>query len=179
MIALRRLRRPAPVPRQIRTRSSRRIRYTQLGGLSCVDNRTIYLSTCPVASNPCRLVVCVRKGAEEVQNANSHCRQWWFASTAIPLLAATIGPLANVLSIAALASKWRVTLPNNGQLPEGADDAGVDIPDPLWCTVLNAISLGVGVLGNLALMFNFTRRVRYIIALPLTIIAWYIATGIV
>jgi potassium channel subfamily K len=55
----------------------------------------------------------------------------------------------------------------------------VDIPDPLWCTVLNAISLGVGVLGNLALMFNFTKRVRYIIALPLTIIAWYIATGIV
>lgn len=179
MIALRRLRRPAPVPRQIRTRSSRRIRYTQLGGLSCGDNRTICLSTCPVASNHCRLGVCVRRGTEEVQNANSHCRQWWFASTAIPLLAATIGPLANVLSIAALASKWRVTLPNNGQLPEGADDAGVDIPDPLWCTVLNAISLGVGVLGNLALMFNFTRRVRYIIALPLTIIAWYIATGIV
>jgi hypothetical protein len=70
-------------------------------------------------------------------------------------------------------------LPNNGQLPEGADDAGVDIADPKWETVLNAISLGVGVLGNLALMFNFTKRIRYIVALPLTIIAWYIATGIV
>ncbi|KIN08455.1 hypothetical protein OIDMADRAFT_110969 [Oidiodendron maius Zn] len=104
--------------------------------------------------------------------------KWWFASIAIPLLAATIGPLANVLSIAALASKWRVNLPNNGQLPEGTDDAGVDIADPKWETILNAISLAVGVLGNLALMFNFTKRIRYIIALPLTIIAWYIATGI-
>ena len=105
--------------------------------------------------------------------------KWWFASIAIPLLAATIGPLANVLSIAALALKWRVDLPNNGQLPEGADDAGVDIADPEWVTILNALSLAIGVLGNLALLFNFTERMRYIIALPLTIIAWYIATAIV
>lgn len=61
---------------------------------------------------------------------------WWFASTAIPwvfhsfnacfdkahtsqhsLLAATIGPLANVLSIAALVVYWRENL-----LP-GGDDA--------------------------------------------------------
>lgn len=76
-------------------------------------------------------------------------------------------------------TKWRAALPNNGQLPEGTDDAGVDLPDPTWVTVLNAISLAVGVLGNLALLFNFTRRIRYIIALPLTVIAWYIATGIV
>lgn len=59
-------------------------------------------------------------------------REWWFASTAIPLLAATIGPLANVLSIAAIVSKWRVKLPNDGVLPEGTDSAGVDIPDPEW-----------------------------------------------
>ena len=59
-------------------------------------------------------------------------RDWWFASTAIPLLAATIGPLANVLSIAALVSTWRVSLPNNGQLPEGADELGQSIPDPHW-----------------------------------------------
>ena len=56
-------------------------------------------------------------------------QDWWFASTAIPLLAATIGPLANVLSIAALVNKWRVTLPDNGQLPEGTDDNGVGIPE--------------------------------------------------
>ncbi|RFU35657.1 hypothetical protein B7463_g698, partial [Scytalidium lignicola] len=105
-------------------------------------------------------------------------QNWWFASTAIPLLAATIGPLANVLSIAALVTKWRDQLPNNGQLPEGTDDAGVGIEDPHWVIVLNAISLACGFIGNLALLFNFTKRVRYIIALPMTIIAWYMATGI-
>lgn len=60
------------------------------------------------------------------------CRDWWFASTAIPLLAATIGPLANVLSIAALVTKWKVKLPNNGQLPDGVDNNGSPIPDPTW-----------------------------------------------
>jgi potassium channel subfamily K len=63
-------------------------------------------------------------------------RQWWFASTAIPLLAATIGPLANVLSIAALVTKWRDDLLNNGQLPEGSDENGVGVPDPTWSVSL-------------------------------------------
>jgi len=44
---------------------------------------------------------------------------------------------------------------------------------------LNAISLACGFFGNFCLLLNFTRRVRYIIALPMTIIAWYFATGIV
>lgn len=68
----------------------------------------------------------------ERTNALRAFRDWWFASTAIPLLAATIGPLANVLSITALVSKWRDRLPNNGQLPEGSDVYGVGIPDPRW-----------------------------------------------
>ncbi|KUJ06261.1 voltage-gated potassium channel [Mollisia scopiformis] len=105
-------------------------------------------------------------------------QDWWFASTAIPLLAATIGPLANVLSIAALVSKWRVTLPDNGQLPAGTDDAGIDIADPHWEVILNAISLACGFFGNFCLLLNFTRRIRYIVALPATIISWYFATGI-
>ncbi|KAK2630600.1 hypothetical protein QTJ16_001420 [Diplocarpon rosae] len=105
-------------------------------------------------------------------------QDWWFASTAIPLMAATIGPLANVLSIAALVSKWRVTLPNNGALPEGVDGLGTPIKDPDWAIVLNAISLGCGFFGNFCLLLNFTQRIRYIIALPATIISWYFATGI-
>jgi potassium channel subfamily K len=70
-------------------------------------------------------------------------------------------------------------LPNNGQLPEGTDDAGLPIPDPTWVIALNAFSLAVGVLGNLALLLNFARRIRYIIVVPLTVTAWCIATGIV
>jgi potassium channel subfamily K len=56
-------------------------------------------------------------------------REWWFASTAIPLIAATTGPLANLLSIAALVTPWRQILPDNGA---GDDDDGVGFPDPRW-----------------------------------------------
>ena len=36
-----------------------------------------------------------------------------------------------------------------------------------------------GFVGNFALLLNFTRRIRYIVALPVTIFCWYIATSIV
>ncbi|MCJ1390174.1 Potassium channel [Xylographa bjoerkii] len=102
-------------------------------------------------------------------------QDWWFASTAIPLLAATIGPLANVMSIAALITSWR-----NNYDPDypGNDDASTGYPDPHWCIALNAASLVCGFIGNVFLLFNFTRRIRYIVALPMTIILWYFATGI-
>lgn len=45
--------------------------------------------------------------------------------------------------------------------------------------VLNSVSLVCGFLGNFALLCNFTRRIRYVVALPLSIIMWYFATGIV
>ena len=47
------------------------------------------------------------------------------------------------------------------------------------CIALNAASLVCGFVGNVFLLFNFTRRIRYIVALPMTIILWYFATGIV
>lgn len=46
------------------------------------------------------------------------------------------------------------------------------------CIALNIASLVCGVLGNIFLLFNFTKAVRYIIALPMTIILWYFSTGI-
>lgn len=45
------------------------------------------------------------------------------------------------------------------------------------CYWLNVGSLIFGFLGNLFLLFNFTQRIRYLIALPATIIFWYLATG--
>lgn len=132
---------------------------------------------------------------------------WWFAGTGIPLIAAAIGPLANVLSIAALVTSWRMCLVDdvdaticdwdgNQEILLGDLD-GHPFSDPRWyvvqlyrsalqylksylrCYWLNAVSLIMGFIGNLFLLFNFTGRVRYIVALPLTIIMWYIATGIV
>ncbi|KAI5921658.1 hypothetical protein F4810DRAFT_712276 [Camillea tinctor] len=105
-------------------------------------------------------------------------QSWWFASTAVPLLAATQGPLSNVLSIAALVTAWKLDLPNNGQLPEGADDNGVPNADPRWELALNGVSLACGFAGNLLLLLHFVGRVRYIVALPLSIIFWLLASGI-
>ncbi|KAI4148878.1 MAG: hypothetical protein L6R39_002667, partial [Caloplaca ligustica] len=82
-------------------------------------------------------------------------QDWWFASTAIPLLAATTGPLANVMSIAALITYWR-----NNYNPDypGVDQYSSGFPDPHWCIALNAASLVCGFVGNIFLLFNFTRR---------------------
>ncbi|KAF2430068.1 voltage-gated potassium channel [Tothia fuscella] len=104
-------------------------------------------------------------------------RGWWFASTAIPLLAAAIAPLANVLSIAALVTYWRMNV-DDGTGKPGPELSGKLYADPHWCYALNVVSLVCGFVGNLFLLFNFTGRVRYILALPATILLWYMATGI-
>lgn len=57
--------------------------------------------------------------------------------------------------------------------------AGQTVLNRIRCVSLNALSLVCGLGGNIFLLFNFTRRVRYIIALPMTIILWYFATFIV
>lgn len=46
-------------------------------------------------------------------------------------------------------------------------------------TPSNAVSLFCGVVGNLSLLLNFTQTVRYIITLPVTIVSWFLASGIV
>ncbi|MCJ1444098.1 MAG: Potassium channel [Stictis urceolatum] len=103
---------------------------------------------------------------------------WWFASTAIPLIAATTGPLANVLSIAALVVSWRVKY-RSLESQQAHLEVDVDrIEDPTWCLALNGVSLACGFVGNAFLLANFTRRIRYIIALPCTIFFWYLATTI-
>jgi potassium channel subfamily K, other eukaryote len=94
------------------------------------------------------------------------------------LLAATIGPLANVLSLAALVTYWRMDLDDGhgNRLPQLS---GAPFRDPRWCYWLNVVSLICGFVGNLFLLFNFTGRVRYILALPATIFFWSVATSIV
>jgi potassium channel subfamily K len=124
---------------------------------------------------------------------DEHEPDWWFASTAIPLLAATLGPLANVLSIAALVTPWRMCLVAHveesraaacvwdGRRPEEALVAelqGVAFDDPDWSYWMNVGSLVVGFVGNFFLLCNFTHRIRYIVALPVTVACWYVATGI-
>lgn len=101
---------------------------------------------------------------------------WWFASTAIPLVAATFAPMANLLSIAALVVPWRNHTITDEALTRQSTSVGY--PDPQWCYNLNIASLVCGFLGNIFLLFNFTRRIRYIVALPATILLFYTASGI-
>lgn len=111
---------------------------------------------------------------------------WWFASTAIPLIAATFAPMANVLSIAALVVSWRNNLVTEictdgvctPTTSATAPDASIGFPDPSWCIALNIASLVCGFVGNLFLLFNFTKRVRYIVALPATIVLFWFSCGI-
>lgn len=41
--------------------------------------------------------------------------------------------------------------------------------------VFNALALACGFVGNLILLLNFTSRVRYIVALPLVILFWFLS----
>jgi potassium channel subfamily K len=111
-----------------------------------------------------------------------------------------------VLSIAALVSYWRSTVYINGEFVPDFD--GIPFSDPRWyvsspnmrkieghacsnylaqnkrsndsrCYWINVGSLICGFLGNFFLLLNFTQRIRYLIALPATIILWYLATGFV
>lgn len=104
-------------------------------------------------------------------------RDWWFASTAIPLLAATIAPLANVLSICALVTYWRENLDDGSDTPL-PELQGSTFRDPRWCYWLNVASLVCGFVANVFLLFNFTGRVRYIVSLPISIFFFYLAAGI-
>ena len=102
---------------------------------------------------------------------------WWFASTAIPLIAATFAPMANLLSIAGLVVNWRNDIIEFND-PATQQSTSVGYQDPQWCFDLNVASLVCGFVGNLFLLFNFTKRVRYIIALPATMVLFFIASGI-
>ncbi|GAB1199294.1 hypothetical protein APSETT444_008640 [Aspergillus pseudonomiae] len=56
-------------------------------------------------------------------------QDWWFASTSIPLMAATTSPFANVMSVIALAMSWRSEIHPEQQDPEG-NPVQTLLPDP-------------------------------------------------
>ncbi|KAK6512313.1 Potassium channel [Arthrobotrys musiformis] len=114
---------------------------------------------------------------QEFQRHDEPPIKWWFAAKGIPLIAATVGPLANLTSVAALVSPWRADLMLEGAHPY---DQRFDLPfpDPKWAIGINAASLVFGFIGNFFLMCNYSRRIRYAVAMPFTIICWYIAFGL-
>lgn len=128
-------------------------------------------------------------GGNPIHNDEAHLdpSRWWFASSAFPLIAGTLGPVANAFSICALVRPWRQKFPPGSDL-----DKAQFITDPIWCvvlstlsrlerrmlispsrlTVVNAIQVFMAVIANLVLLLNMARKIRFSVAQPITIVTW-------
>lgn len=106
---------------------------------------------------------------ENEQDLNDPSR-WWFASTGVPLIACTIGPLANAFSLLALVEYWRVYIP-----PGQAEQDGIFMKDPGWLLAVNAISFICAIAANMALLLNMSRRLRFKVAQPISVIGFFLA----
>ncbi|GKU19192.1 unnamed protein product [Fusarium langsethiae] len=109
---------------------------------------------------------------KRIENDKAHLspNRWWFASSAFPMIAGTLGPVASAFSICALVRPWRQHRPPGQELKTAPF-----VDDPIWLTVINAIQLVMAIVSNVFLLLNMTRRVRFTVAQPITIVGWYIS----
>lgn len=86
------------------------------------------------------------------------------------MIAGTLGPVASAFSICALVRNWRQ------HIPPGSDvTKAVYVGDPSWLLAVNAVQLVIALISNAFLLLNMTKRVRFSIAQPITIVGWYIS----
>ncbi|KAG9256808.1 uncharacterized protein F5Z01DRAFT_618048 [Emericellopsis atlantica] len=106
----------------------------------------------------------------QVANDEAHLQpsRWWFASSAFPMIAGTLGPVASAFSICALCRPWVQYLPPDALVTEAEF-----VDDPNWLTVVNALQLAIAVVANAFLLLNMAKRVRFSIAQPITIVGWF------
>ncbi|KAL8284691.1 hypothetical protein RB600_009222 [Gaeumannomyces tritici] len=110
----------------------------------------------------------------EIPTAHAHVdpTRWWFASSAFPMIAGTLGPVASAFSICALVRPWRQRL-----APGAKVDQAPFVADPTWLIAVNAIQLAVAIVANLFLLLNMAKRVRFTVAMPITIVGWYLSAA--
>lgn len=119
-------------------------------------------------------------GSQKEQNGTSNTDglkqpgRWWFASTACPLLAGTLGPIASGFNICALVYHWRQYIPPGGT-ESTSEQAGQTLPDPPFLIALNAASLLCALVGNASLLLNMAQRVRFSVAQPITVTGFLLA----
>ncbi|KAK9386039.1 hypothetical protein V1515DRAFT_605932 [Lipomyces mesembrius] len=94
--------------------------------------------------------------------------EWYTMASSCPLMAGALGPVSNLFSITALAEPWVIEL-NHGQFDRFHPDSASSI-------ALNAVSLAFGILANVALLANFTGRVKYGLSQAISITSFYIAS---
>ncbi|KAM0275124.1 hypothetical protein ACHAQH_007528 [Verticillium albo-atrum] len=114
-----------------------------------------------------------QRGQKRFENDGSHMTpsRWWFASSAFPMIAGTLGPVASAFSICALARPWRQYKPPGTSITDAEY-----VADPEWLLAINAVQLAMAIISNLFLLLNMARRVRFSIAQPVTIVGWYISS---
>ncbi|KAH8703513.1 putative potassium channel [Talaromyces proteolyticus] len=98
--------------------------------------------------------------------------RWWYASTEIPLIAATFGPMANAFSVCSLSQHWREIVKPGGPPIDQAET----LPDPPTIIALNAVSLVAALIANFCLLMTMTQRMSFSIAQPIVIVGWYISS---
>ncbi|KAK1589774.1 uncharacterized protein LY79DRAFT_590857 [Colletotrichum navitas] len=103
-------------------------------------------------------------------DAHLHPSRWWFASSAFPMIAGTLGPVASAFSICALVRPWR-----QHHLPGTDITSAAFVKDPKWLIIVNAIQLIIALISNVFLLLNMARRVRFSLAQPITIAGWYVS----
>lgn len=112
------------------------------------------------------------RGIHNEEEAYLDPSRWWFASSAFPMIAGTLGPVASAFSICALVRPWRQ------HFPPGSDiDKAEFIDDPIWLIVINAIQLSTALIANLILLLNMAKKIKFTIAQPITIVTWYACLG--
>ncbi|TLD28373.1 hypothetical protein PspLS_03318 [Pyricularia sp. CBS 133598] len=97
--------------------------------------------------------------------------RWWFASSAFPMMAGTLGPVASAFSICALVRPWRQHMPPGTNIRQAEF-----VHDPTYLLAVNAVQLVVAIVANLFLLLNMARRIRFTIAMPVTIVGWYLSS---
>ncbi|KAH9434295.1 hypothetical protein MCOR27_001281 [Pyricularia oryzae] len=97
--------------------------------------------------------------------------RWWFASSAFPMMAGTLGPVASAFSICALVRPWRQHMPPGTNISQAEF-----VQDPTYLIAVNAVQLAVAIVANLFLLLNMARRIRFTIAMPVTIVGWYLSS---
>jgi len=141
--------------------------------MSTIDpgmEETVMQTANDLESNPYEKDDAAEEREEESEEELRKPSKWWFASTLCPLLAGTFGPIANGFSICALTYVWRVYIPTGG-----TEEHGVPIPDPAWELAINSVSLLCALVGNVSLLLNMTKRLKFYIAQPITITGFLLA----
>ncbi|SGZ53041.1 CIC11C00000002188 [Sungouiella intermedia] len=99
-----------------------------------------------------------------VQPGEDHFIIWLLISSFLPLVAACMAPLGNLISLVGLVEHWRISI-----------ETGKAVLDIGYVFSLNIASFVLGIVGNMSLVMNFSGKMRYLVTQSVSIICWILA----